>query len=74
MTNVHDTKTATLQDALDYLQLGLASFEHDPADNNFQRGYEHALRNVLFDLRGDSWCERLRSRASGLSAPRAACS
>jgi hypothetical protein len=73
MINLHDTKSATLQDALDYLQLGLASFEHDPADNDFQLGYKHAIRNLLIDLRGDSWCESLRSRAPELSsAPRIA--
>jgi hypothetical protein len=69
MTNLHDTKPATLQDALDYLQLGLTSFEHDPADNDFQLGYEQALRNLLIDLRGDSWCECIRSRAPELSSP-----
>ena len=52
MTKLHGTKQTTLQDALDYLQLGLASFEHDPADNDFQLGYEHALRNLLIDFRG----------------------
>lgn len=73
MTKLHGTKQTTLQDALDYLQLGLASFEHDPADNDFQLGYEHALRNLLIDFRGDSWCECLRSKAPELSsAPRIA--
>jgi hypothetical protein len=71
MTNSHDTKPATFQDALEYLQLGLASFEHDPAENEFQQGYEHALQGLLFDLRRDGWLQYLRSGAPELSAPSA---
>jgi hypothetical protein len=32
------------------VQSGLASFERDPADSDFQRGHECALRNMQTDL------------------------
>lgn len=41
---------ADLQDAEDYLQSSLDMFEHDPADSEYQRGYEAALRELQFDL------------------------
>jgi hypothetical protein len=43
---------ATLQDATDYLHFQLAAFEFDPADTDFQRGYEQALRDMRADLLG----------------------
>jgi hypothetical protein len=46
------TNPVTLQDAIDYLHFGLATFEHDPADTDFQRGYEQALRDMRADLLG----------------------
>ncbi len=44
------TKPATLQDVINYLQAGLATFERHPANNDYQRGYEGALRNMRTDL------------------------
>jgi hypothetical protein len=68
MTNFRDTNPATLQDALDLLRLGVASFEHDPAENDFQKGYEHALLNLLTDLQSNGWSESLRLLAPELKA------
>ena len=39
-------KQTTLQDVIDYLEDASASFELDPADTEFQRGYEQAIRNM----------------------------
>ena len=52
MNNLRDTTPATLQDVIDYVQSELASFERDPADSDFQRGYECALRDMRTDLLG----------------------
>jgi hypothetical protein len=50
MTTLLETKTATLQDVIDYLQFELATFQHDPADTDFQLGYEQALRDLESEL------------------------
>jgi hypothetical protein len=42
----------TLQDVIDYLEDALATFEHDPADSEFQLGYEQALQNMMLELLG----------------------
>ena len=49
-TTLLDTKPATLDDVIDYLQFDLDTFEYDPADTDFQRGYEQALRDVQTEL------------------------
>jgi hypothetical protein len=41
---------ASLQDVMNYLQFVLASFERTPAKNDFERGYERALRTTQTDL------------------------
>jgi hypothetical protein len=48
MTTLRDAQAepATLVDVLDYLQFELQSVELDPAESNFQRGYEYALRDL----------------------------
>jgi hypothetical protein len=43
-------KQSALDYIIDYLLTGLESFEHDPADSNFQRGYEQALHDTMADL------------------------
>jgi hypothetical protein len=45
-------KQTTLQDVIDYLEDASASFELDPADTEFQRGYEQAVRDMMIDLVG----------------------
>ena len=45
-------KQTTLQDVIDYLERALASFKRDPADTEFQRGYEQAVRDMMIDLVG----------------------
>jgi hypothetical protein len=52
MTTTSNTKPATLQDAVDYLETALATFEHDPADSEFQLGYEQALRDTITEFLG----------------------
>jgi hypothetical protein len=46
------TKPLTLQDVLDYLHNALIGFENDPADTEFQEGYEQALNDMVDDLIG----------------------
>jgi hypothetical protein len=45
-------KQTTLQDVIDYLDGASASFKRDPADTEFQRGYEQAIRDMMIDLFG----------------------
>jgi hypothetical protein len=42
----------TLQDVIDYLERALVLFERDPADTEFQLGYEQALRDMMIELIG----------------------
>ena len=46
------TNPVTLQDAVDYLHMGLAGFEWDPPDSAWLRGYEQALRDMRAELLG----------------------
>jgi len=43
-------KPATLQEAKNYWQSALSSFERYPSDSDYQRGYEAALREMQADL------------------------
>ena len=45
-------KHLTLQDVFDYLDNALIGFETDPADSEFQQGYEHALSDMEYHLIG----------------------
>jgi hypothetical protein len=45
-------KQTTLQDVIDYLEDASASFELDPADTEFQRGYQQAVSDMMIDLVG----------------------
>jgi hypothetical protein len=40
----------TIEDALAIIEDKLASFQDDPADSDFQRGYQAALEEVLEEL------------------------
>ena len=46
---VHHT---TLQDVIQYLCDALSGFECDPANDDFQLGYEQALKDMMTDLIG----------------------
>ena len=53
----HNEKTemnvkTTSQDVIDYLERALVLFERDPADTEFQLGYEQALRDMMIELIG----------------------
>jgi len=53
----HNEKTemnvkTTLQDVIDYLERALVLFERDPADTEFQLGYEQAIRDMMIELIG----------------------
>jgi hypothetical protein len=43
---VEPSKPATLLDVLDHLQSNLQAVELDPAENDFESGYECALRDL----------------------------
>ena len=45
-------KSPTLQDVFDYLDNALIGFETDPADSEFQQGYEQALSDLEQHLIG----------------------
>jgi hypothetical protein len=47
-----NVKQTTLQDVIDYLENALDGFGLDPADTEFQRGYEEALRHMMIELIG----------------------
>jgi hypothetical protein len=47
---LEDIKRSTLDYIIDYLPSGLESFDRDPADNDFQWGYECALHDTIVDL------------------------
>jgi len=70
MTTLRDAQAepATLVDVLDYLQFELQSVELDPAESNFQRGYEYALRSYRQILVTAEPVRRRRLRADGRSA------
>jgi hypothetical protein len=60
-------KKTTLQDAKNYLQSGLASFERYPSVTDYERGYEAAYRGLQIDL---SWLPaNACARAGGPKAP-----
>jgi hypothetical protein len=59
MKNSQDPKPVTLDDVFEYLHTALNSFEGDPADSDFQRGYERALSDMRHDLLGISPTDRL---------------
>jgi hypothetical protein len=43
-------KQSALEYMINYLFDGLESFERDPADSDFQLGYEQALHDTMVDL------------------------
>jgi len=45
-------KTLTLRDVFDYLDNALIGFETEPADSEFQHGYEQALSDMEYHLIG----------------------
>jgi len=45
-------KPLTLEDVLEILHNALIGFENDPADTEFQEGYEQALKDMVDDLIG----------------------
>jgi hypothetical protein len=45
-------KPLTLQDVFDYLDNALIGFETDPADSEYQQGYEQALSDMEYHLIG----------------------
>lgn len=63
------TKPSTLNYIIDYLLTGLESFERDPADSNFQRGYEQALRDTMVDLLRGHMLAKLPSPRADKMAP-----
>jgi hypothetical protein len=46
-------------DVLEYLQTGIAHFRDQPADCDFKRGYEQALRDMRQEFFGEPLDERL---------------
>jgi hypothetical protein len=50
VTTLLDARPATLEDVIEYLQFELASFEHDPADSDYQHGYEQAIHDMRTDF------------------------
>jgi hypothetical protein len=46
-------------DVLEYLQTGLAHFRDEPAECDFQRGYEQALRDMRQEFFGVPSDERI---------------
>jgi hypothetical protein len=51
--NQPHTTSATLQDAINHLKTDLARFERYPADSDYQRGYEAAVRDLRNEF--ESW-------------------
>jgi hypothetical protein len=54
-----DLKPVEPSDVFEYLQTGIAHFNEEPADCDFQRGYERALRDMCQEFFGVSSDERL---------------
>jgi hypothetical protein len=52
MTTVRDaqSKPATLLDVLDHFHLELQAIELEPAENEFQSGYECAIRDLMAEF------------------------
>jgi hypothetical protein len=61
---------ATLQDAKKYLQSSLATFDRDPADSDYQRGFEAALRHLRTDLGWNLADDERPTYGSGALDPR----
>ena len=59
MKNLQDTKLVTLNDVLEYLHAALNTFADDPADSDFQRGYEQALADMRNAFLGMAPTDRL---------------
>jgi hypothetical protein len=70
MKNLPETKPVTLQDVIDYVQTELASFEREPADGDFQRGYECALRDMRADLLGSPYAAKAHPSLAKEMAPK----
>jgi hypothetical protein len=59
MKNLQDPKLVTLNDVFEYLHTALNTFADDPADSDFQQGYEQALSDMRYHFLGVSPTDRL---------------
>lgn len=60
MKSLRPLKPVTPLDVFDYLQDGIDSFTEEPADCDFQRGYQRALFDMRENFFGVSADERLQ--------------